>query len=230
MTGVLAVVPARGGSKGVPRKNLHPVAGQPLIGWTLDAALASDCVDRVVVSSEDDEILAVAARWGDAIPLRRPPELALDTTPGIEPVLHAIEAQAETFTRVVLLQPTSPLRTAADIDAMMAWMVAESVPCCLSVSPAGHPPHWTFTLDDRHHLERVVDAPPPIQRQQAPDYVALNGALYAAEVPWLLQHRTFLHADSRAWVMPVERSLDVDSAFDLELCEAVLERREREHP
>src|SRR5262249_27777372 len=111
---VLAIVPARGGSKSIPRKNLQPVAGRPLIAWTIDAARRARAIDRVVVWTEDDEIAEVARAWGAEVPVRRPAELAGDDTPGIEPVLHIVrwlDTQENSRPElIVVLQPTSPMR------------------------------------------------------------------------------------------------------------------------
>ena len=112
---VLAIIPARGGSKGVPRKNIRPLGGKPLIAWTIEAAHRSAWIDRLILSSEDQEIIDTACAWGCDVPFVRPAELARDCTPGIDPVLHALK-QLPSFDLVVLLQPTSPLRSAADID------------------------------------------------------------------------------------------------------------------
>src|SRR5690349_8046730 len=121
MSDVLAVIPARGGSKSIPRKNLAALAGKPLIVWTIEAASASQCLTRVVVSTDDPEITAVAAAAGAEVPFVRPAELAQDETPAIEPILHAVDwlDQHEGYRPdfVMILQPTSPLRQAEDIDA-----------------------------------------------------------------------------------------------------------------
>ena len=124
---VLGLIPARGGSKGVPRKNIRLVAGRPLLAWTIDAARASRYLDRLVLSTDDCEIGAVAIAAGCEVPFLRPPELARDDTPGIDPVLHAL-GQLPPFDIVVLLQPTSPLRLASDIDGCIERMLAARAP------------------------------------------------------------------------------------------------------
>lgn len=119
---VLAIIPARGGSKGVPRKNIRDVAGKPLIAWTIEAANQSLLVDRVVVSTDDQEIADTAVRWGAEVPFLRPIELAQDSTPGILPVIHMLTEILPHYDLVVLLQPTSPLRSVEDIDgAIASW-------------------------------------------------------------------------------------------------------------
>ncbi|MEH2097772.1 acylneuraminate cytidylyltransferase family protein, partial [Nostoc sp.] len=112
---VLAIIPARGGSKAVPRKNIREIGGKPLIAWTIEEAKKSQYIDRLILSSEDDEIISIAQKWGCEIAFKRPVELAQDDTPGIAPVLHALN-QLPIYDYVVLLQPTSPLRQVIDID------------------------------------------------------------------------------------------------------------------
>ena len=131
---VLCVIPARGGSKGIPRKNIRIVGGKPLITFTVEVALKSNYIDKVVVSSEDKEILSIAGRI-DATPLTRPAELSRDNTPGVEAVLHAID-QFPGYDYVVLLQPTSPLRLVEDIDNSLALCNDNNFPCSVSVCEA----------------------------------------------------------------------------------------------
>jgi CMP-N,N'-diacetyllegionaminic acid synthase len=129
---ILAIVPARGGSKGVPRKNIRLLAGKPLIAWTIDEAKKSRYIDRLILSSEDDEIIEVAREFGCEIPFKRPDELAQDDTPGIESVIHAINTLEEKYDFVVLLQPTSPLRTVEDIDGLYSPLHNNRITClCL---------------------------------------------------------------------------------------------------
>ncbi|MEP7294597.1 MAG: acylneuraminate cytidylyltransferase family protein [Burkholderiales bacterium] len=220
---VLAIIPARGGSKGVPRKNIRKIAGRPLLGWTLLAAQASRYVDRVVLSSEDDEIIAAARNLGCEAPFRRPAELASDTSPGIDPVLHAL-AQLPPFDLVVLLQPTSPLRIAADIDGCLELLEATGAPACVSVREATDHPYWTYRIDPDGLLQPFVKRPLDdiSRRQDLPHALALNGAVYVARVPWLIENRTFLTVGTVGLEMPAKRSLDVDTEEDLVTAERVL--------
>jgi N-acylneuraminate cytidylyltransferase len=130
---VLAVIPARGGSKGVPRKNLRDVAGRPLIAWTIAAARGSSHIDRLVLSSDDEEIMETARRHGCDVPFRRPAELATDEADSMAVVMHAVETLAERYDYVVLLQPTSPLRASADIDGAIATCLRHMAPSCVTV-------------------------------------------------------------------------------------------------
>jgi N-acylneuraminate cytidylyltransferase len=221
---VLAVITARGGSKGVPRKNLRPVGGRPLLAWTIEQARAVPELDRIVVSSDDDDILAVARAWGAETPFVRPSQLAADATPGVEPVLHAIDALPG-YDYVVLLQPTSPLRQAADIAGCLRHAHALQAPACVSVARAEQSPYWMFRLGDASRLRPVLaDQPVPPRRQELPPVYLINGAVYVAEVEWLRTHRTFVAPETVGYVMPTERSLDLDTEEDFDLLRIRLER------
>ena len=220
---VLAVIPARGGSKGVPGKNIRPLAGRPLIAWTIAAAAHAPELDRVIVSSEDADIIATAKAWGGEAPFVRPAELARDDTPGIAPLLHALDMlEPETYDYVVLLQPTSPLRTGADISAALHLCVDSNAPACVSVSAPEHAPWWMFRLDEARCLQALLPKEAiPARRQDMPEVYALNGAVYVAKVPWLRERKTFLTPQTVAYVMPRERALDIDVELDFIIAEAV---------
>jgi N-acylneuraminate cytidylyltransferase len=213
---VLAVVPARGGSKGLARKNLRVVAGKPLLAYTVDTARQSKHIDRIVVSSEDNEILESAERCGAGI-LRRPAHLAQDDTPGVEPALHALEALPG-FDMIVLLQPTSPLRQASDIDGCIESCLAAGLTCCVSVVLATESPYWMFTLTGEQALQPLLATPGGViaRRQDLPPAYLLNGAVYAAGSAWLAREGGFIRPGVRGWVMPAERSLDIDGQADLD--------------
>lgn len=218
---VLAVVTARGGSKGLPGKNLRPMAGRPLIGWTIAAARASARVDRLILSSDDPDIMAVADELGCEVPFRRPPELAGDAAGSMEVVLDALD-RTPGHDLVVLLQPTSPLRTAADIDGALERMIACAAPACVSVTEAPiHP--WLVYGEGADGRLKPFAAPPAgasLRRQDLPTAWTLNGAVYVADVEWLRRERTFVKAGSTAfWPMPPERSIDIDTLEDFEAAE-----------
>lgn len=216
-----ALVPARGGSKGIPRKNLKLIAGKPLIAWTIEAALRSRTLDAVVVSTEDEEIAEVALHWGAQVSFLRPPELAQDDTPGIDPVLHALGRLPE-FGTVILLQPTSPLRTTEDIDACISLAQDMHASSVVSVSESERHPYWMYRLDADQRLKSLMDVPPISRRQELPPVYAINGALYYARTDWLKQHRTFVTTETVAYVMPEERSVDLDTLRDWKLAELLL--------
>ena len=225
---ILGVIPARGGSKGLPRKNVRPLAGKPLVRWTIDAALEARSLSRIVLSSEDPEIIELAQAAGCDVPFVRPAELARDETPGIHPLLHAIDAcerdEGLTYDWVVMLQPTSPLRTSEDIDGTVALCVKGGAPACVSVVEVSKPPEWMYRLSDEAKLDPVLKGEIPHQRQAAPVAYALNGAVYCAQTEFVRFHRTFVAPGTRGYVMPAERSADVDNDLDLAWCEFLLMR------
>ena len=221
---ILGIIPARGGSKGVPRKNLRLLAGRPLIAWTIEAAKGSSLLDRVILSSEDDEIMETARRHGLEVPFKRPPELARDDTPGILPVLHALEMlSSENYTHVVLLQPTSPMRNSEDIDGAIRLCIDRAAPACLGVCEAPHPPWWMFGMDADRKLSPLMAAKDiPLRRQDAPKAYQLNGAIYVAEIGFIKSSKGFIGPESLGYAMPGERSLDIDSELDILLAESLL--------
>lgn len=223
---VLGVIPARGGSKGVPGKNLCQVGGKPLIAWTIEAALATECIDRVIVSSDDAAIMAAARSAGADVPFQRPPDLASDESASIDVVLHALDMLAG-YDLVVLLQPTSPLRTAADIDAATRLCVSCNSPACVSVSPAEQNPYWMFRVDGSHRLTPVLaDQPMASRRQDLPAVYVLNGAIYVAEPAWLRRTRSFVGPEAVGYVMPAGRSIDIDTPEDVLVADRALSRIE----
>lgn len=218
----LGLIPARGGSKGIPRKNVRVIGGKPLIVWTIDAARQATRLDRVVVTTDDVEIAAVAAEHGAEVPFLRPAALARDETPGIAPVLHAIDALPG-YDTVVLLQPTSPLRDASDIDNAIA-LAAVDTPV-VSVTAAPHA-GWTFAMRSDGILD-IGDAPVAARRQDQAPFYALNGAIYVANTAMLRVQRTFLTAQTRGYVMPAKRSVDIDDDLDWRLADLLLAERGR---
>ncbi|MDD3893896.1 MAG: acylneuraminate cytidylyltransferase family protein [Syntrophomonadaceae bacterium] len=211
---ILGIIPARGGSRRLPRKNIRMFAGKPLIAWTIEEAGKSQIIDRLIVSSEDKEIIEVAARWGAEVPFIRPAELARDETPGIAPVIHAIQTLKENYDYIVLLQPTSPLRTVGDIDECIRYCIRRAAPVCASVSIIKGHTGWMFTLDDNNCMTPLLpEANPGNCLKDLPVYM-LNGAIFMARTEYLLKQTGFVTAATLAYIMPVERSLDVDTELD----------------
>jgi CMP-N,N'-diacetyllegionaminic acid synthase len=226
---VLAVIPARGGSKGVPGKNIRPLAGRPLLSWTIDAAQAAATPMRVIVSTDADDIAEVASRCGAEVPMRRPPELAQDDTAGVDPILHAVEwlDRIERYRPdlVIVLQPTSPLRTAADIDAAVHLLRERGAGAVVSVAPTPHHPAWMKRVTPDGELVDAFSSPDTLTVRQrlAPVYV-INGAIYLVARDVLVERRSLYAAHTYAYVMPRERSIDIDTLWDFDLAEFVLAR------
>ena len=221
---LLALISARGGSKGIPRKNIRPFSGKPLLQWSIDAALASACVDQVVVSTDDPEIAQVARACGAEVPFLRPAELATDTAPGIAPVLHALEQLPE-VNDVLLLQPTSPMRTSADIEAIVALRQQAGRESAVSLTPSAKHPAWMYRLNNGQLLESLLQLDQAHCRQQLSTAYVLNGALYLATRSFLLREQAFIAADTVGFVMPAERSVDIDTPLDWQWAEFLMEKQ-----
>lgn len=218
---ILAVIPARGGSKGVPRKNIRDLAGKPLIGWTIEEAKKSKYIDRLILSSEDDEIIEVAKQFGCEVPFKRPIELAQDDTPGIEPVLNAIE-YCPGYDYVVLLQPTSPLRTVEDIDGCIEKLLSSGKDFCVSVTEPNKSPFWMYTLENENMVPLIAQDKLVARRQDLPKVYALNGAVYIGNCNSLKISQSFLTENTTAYIIPEMRSIDIDNQIDFMICEMFL--------
>jgi len=224
---ILGLIPARGGSKRLPRKNLLPLAGRPLISWTIDAARSSRLIEQVIVSTDDAEIRDASLAAGAEIPFLRPAEIASDTASTLEVLLHALKqliAQGQHYEYVVLLQPTSPLRTSADIDNAIELLLEKQADAVVSVCPTDHPPEWSNTLPSdlsmRHFFRPGIRA---TRSQDLPPSYRLNGAIYIFRIERLLRGESLeMDDNSYAYVMPRERSVDIDSELDFRIAELML--------
>lgn len=220
--GVLAIIPARGGSKGLPRKNVLPLGGLPLIAWTVRAALSAPCVARTVVSTDDEEIANAARQAGAEVPFRRPAELASDTATSADVVAHVLESLGW-LGPAVLLQPTSPFRTAGDIEAAHTLWRQSGAPGCVSVCAVAESPWLMFGMDGSGALQRLLPEPPGgLRRQDLPRAFILNGALYFLDSARFLQDRQFQHPETVGYAMPACRSVDIDTAADMAEAERLL--------
>jgi len=219
---VLAVICARGGSKGLPRKNVLDLNGMPVIAWSVEAAHQARLVERTVLSTDDAEIIAAAKAADCDVPFVRPPELATDTASIYDALFHALDQLGGNFDHVVLLQATSPLRTGSDIDACIELCAATKAPAVVSVTKAAKPPHWMYTVTTDGTLAPAMPKAEEIdRRQEAPDFVVPNGAVYVADIAWLRARRNFISPETRAYLMPPERSIDIDAYLDLVTARAV---------
>lgn len=220
----LAVIPARGGSKGVPRKNIKELAGKPLISWTIEEAKKSKFIDRIILSSEDAEIIEVAKQYGCDVPFIRPVELAQDETPGIATVLHAIE-KCPDYDFVVLLQPTSPLRTFEDIDGAIETLFEKEADFCVSVTEPDQSPYWMYNLDVNGTMNPLIKQESfALRRQELPKTYSLNGAVYVASTKKLKETKSFLTDETIGYVMQRKCSIDIDSEEDFLLCQQMLRK------
>jgi len=215
---VLAIVPARGGSKRLPRKNVLHLHGKPLIVWTIEAGLKSKYIDKVVVSSEDSEVLEIA-RNSNAETIERPIALASDDVSSFDVVEHALNSIQTGVDILVLLQPTSPLRTEMHIDQALSLLMNRKANAIVSVSAAEHPPLWSNTLPDDDNMESFLDKSVANARSQdLPKFFRVNGALYICRTNYLLDEKSFfLKTNILAYRMSRDTSIDIDQAIDLKL-------------
>lgn len=211
---VLGLITARGGSKGAPGKNTRMVGGKPLIAWTIESGLACRTLDRLILSSDDDAIMKVARDRGCEVPFKREARLATDEASSMDVVFDALD-RCPGYDWVVLLQPTSPLRRAEDIEAAIERCVAFGAPACVSVCAAAQSPYWMYTLQRGDRLSPLLPSSDAIRRQDLPPVYFLNGAVYAADTTWLATSRNFVTSETVAYEMPIERSLDIDTEADL---------------
>ena len=227
MSGTIGLITARGGSKAIPRKNIKLLAGKPLIAWTIQAALASRSLDRVIVSTDDPEIAQVTQEWGAEVPFMRPPELAQDDSPHRDVVIHALrwlESQpAPPPDYILLLQPTSPLRTAEDINRAVTLAVEKDADAVVSVCPTPHHPYLSKQIAPDGKLLDFIERPEGyLARQALPPVYSLNGAIYLLRRNILLEREDWYTDHTYAYIMPPERSIDIDSPWDLHLAELIL--------
>ena len=225
MKSITVLIPARGGSKCIPRKNIRPFCGKPLLQWSIDAALAAACVAQVVVTTDDAEIAAVASAGGAEVPFLRPAELATDKAPGIAPVLHALE-QLPKVSDVLLLQPTSPLRTSDDIEVIVALRQQAACESAVSLTPSSKHPAWMFSLSQEQRLEPLLELDEIVCRQQLSPAYVLNGSLYLASREFLLREQSFINAETIGYVMPPERSVDIDTPLDWQWAEFLMRQQQ----
>lgn len=222
---IVAIVPARGGSKRLPRKNVLPLAGKPLIQWTLDAAKESGVIDLIAVTSDDDEVLAIA-KQNQVMTIRRPDYLATDTATSVDAVLHALKALEEqgiTAKRIMLLQPTSPLRNAGDIKRAVSAHDIDIKRNVVTVCEVEHPTAWSGKLADDSTLVGVDLS--VLRSQDAEKEYRLNGSIYMASVKTFLLKKRLVGQQSIAVTMSRERSVDIDELIDFYFCELLIQKQ-----
>ena len=214
---ILAVIPARGGSKGIPGKNIIEVAGRSLIAYTLEAAKNSRFIDYVLVSTDSEEIADAARKYGGEVPFLRPDELASDTAKTIDAVLHCVkemEKLGKSFDTVILLQPTSPLRTAKDIDGAIELFFKNGEKSLVSVSELDVNPVLIRRVEDGRAVP-ILNESSTVRRQDFKKYYRVNGAIYINKASEL-GSETSLNDNETAYIMDSSHCIDIDSMEDIE--------------
>ncbi len=218
----LGIVPARGGSKRLPRKNMLDLCGKPLIAWSIEAGLNSKYIDKVVVSSDDDEILNISSNFG-AETIKRPVELASDTATTFDAIKHTIE-NVEKYDYIVLLQPTSPLRNAKHIDEAIELLEIKNADAVVSVCEMDHSPLWSNTLPNDGNMrgflrEEILNK----RSQDLEKYYRLNGAIYICKTEKLIENKSFfLKENIFAYIMNRENSVDIDEKLDFIIAKNIM--------
>jgi len=228
---ILALIPARGGSKGLPRKNIRPLLGKPLIAWTIEQAKASKYIDRVVVSTDDEEIAEVAKKYGAEVPFMRPKELARDDSPTIDAVLHALEffsEKGEKFDLLALLEPTSPLRKRGDIDRGIEILINSKRKATAVVSVGKvtlEHPAIMKKIDSEGFLIPFIEAKGIYQRQQLEDVYFPYGVLYLSFTEAVRKYRTFYQPKTLPLFIERWQNYEIDDYYDLLCTEAILREK-----
>jgi len=229
---VLCVIPARGGSKGLPGKNIKLLAGKPLIAYSIERAKQSRYIDRVIVSTDDKEIAGVARRYGAEIPFIRPAHLALDHVDKIDVILHATDWLAKKeknkYDILVCLHVTAPLRKPADIDNCIEMLVESKADNVFSVAEANRNPYFNMVEITPQGVVRLVKKGNFTSRQAAPKVYDLNASIYAWWNDVLKKKKKLITPKTRIYVMPRERSFDIDDELDFRITEFIKKSMKQE--
>lgn len=223
---IVSIIPARGGSKGLPGKNIIDLAGKPLIAWTIEASLKSKYITKTIVSSDDNNILEISKKFGVET-IKRPNELALDTTPTepvIEHVLKSLE-NIEQYDYLILLQPTSPLRDEKDIDSAIKLLIQKKVSALISTKEIDNKILKAFKNNENGYLEGIANNKYPfMRRQDLPKTFMPNGAIYIIDIKEFLKTKTLFTDKTISFEMSEEKSFDIDTKEDLNKCNDILNR------
>jgi CMP-N,N'-diacetyllegionaminic acid synthase len=224
----LFIIPARGGSKGLPGKNIKSLNGKPLIVYSIEAALQCKIKGDVIVSTDDEAISKIAAQNGASVPFMRPAAISTDTASGMDVIFHAsdfMKGKGSEYDIVVLLQPTSPLRTHIDIENAFDLLEQKKAGAVVGVSKPDHHPLWSNVLPENKFMGDFMR--PEVkgkQRQELPEYFQINGAIYIGKTSYIRKQNGFLGNETIAYVMPQERSVDIDTERDFAIAEYYLKK------
>lgn len=229
---VLAIIPARGGSKGLPGKNIRILHDRPLIAWPIRAALNSRYIDKVVVTTDDSDIAKIALEYGADVPFMRPVEFAKDTSPSSEAIIHAIEFCTKAdgmYDYIVLLEPTSPLTEAADVDKALETLESSKGLAIVGASKVESThPDYCATIGPDSFLKPFnrESFAKPIRRQDVDELYFFEGSLYISDTKKYLETQTFYHELTLPYVVPAWKALEIDTLLDFFKIEAVIKNKE----
>ncbi|WP_299702419.1 acylneuraminate cytidylyltransferase family protein [uncultured Pontibacter sp.] len=223
---MIAIIPARGGSKGLPNKNIKPLLSKPLIAYTIEAALKAESVNDVIVSTDSEEIAAIAKQYGASIPFLRPSSLATDESIAIDTYLYTInrlqEESSVELENIMVLLPTCPLRNSNDIDAAAELFFEKKADSVISYTQEHHPIYWHKQVDENLRFVNLFDDLLKNRQELKPTYYP-NGAIYIFRKS-LLQERRYFSEKSYAYIMPRVRSVDIDTIDDFEYTEYLMKK------
>ena len=218
---LIALIPARSGSKGIRNKNIKLFCGKPLIQWSIEAALRSSFVDRVIVSTDSQEYADLALNLGAEVPFIRPAKYAQDDSPSIDMILHALDHIPEAR-NILLLQPTSPLRDHKDIESIYSFWKSKPNLSVVSISKSKMHPSWMFELNKDLTINSFTKEIKAFRRQDLPDIYLINGSMYLASRDFLIKEKSFISPNTLGFIMPKEKSIDIDDEDDWLYAEAVM--------
>ncbi len=231
---ILGLIPARGGSKGLPGKNIRKMFDKPLIVWTIEEAKKSKYLDTLITSTDDKNIADIAKKHGCDTPFLRPIDLASDTAPTIDTIIHAIDwlgNRGEVFDYLVLLEPTSPLRETQDIDDCIQKIIDTGTAAIVSVAPleSGHP-EFNVIIDKKTDLISKIDGTTDfnvLRRQDLSDAYFFDGTIYVSRIVDLIEKKNFYHDSTLGYIVPRWKSQEVDTVEDFISIEAILKARQK---
>ena len=226
---MLAIIPARGGSKGIPGKNIKPLRDKPLIVYTIEAAQAARSIDRLILSTDDKDIAAVAQNHGVEIPFMRPAKLAQDDSLAIDNYIYTMdrlnEKSSKQYDEFMILQPTSPFRTSVDIDNAIALFYEKNADSLISVCEAPHPPSWSKKVDQAGRLRDYFELNIGNKNRQDLETAYIpNGAIFIFKLSVLKKIYSYYSDNTFAYVMSQESSLDIDTPLDFEFAEFIMRK------
>ena len=225
----IAIIPARSGSKGLKDKNIKDLCGKPLIAYTIEAALESKMFDSVMVSTDSEKYAEISRQYSAEVPFLRSEETSRDTSGSwdvVREVLARYKKRCQEFDTVMLLQPTSPLRTSEDIINAFQLKKQKNADAVISVCEMDHSPLWSNTLPDSLSMKGFIQSI-NYPRQQLPIYYRINGAVYLVDTPVLYKEISIYENNCYAYIMPRERSVDIDTEFDFFLASQILESKNK---
>ncbi len=229
---VIAIIPARGGSKGLPQKNVLNLNGKPLIAYTIEAALRAEQIERVIVTTDDMNIAKIAKEYGAEVPFIRPEYLASDMASAVDVYIHAVEflmQEGIEIEKFMVLLPTAPLRTERHINSAMELFEKEKAETLISMKEAETPVTWYYKMDATKRVENAGygEGDAIANRQMNKTLYVPNGAIYILDYHLLKEKRTYYSMNTVAYIMSAKDSIDIDTKLDFEFAEYIMSKKER---